>query len=142
MDQTPPHSTQSKFRCCEMCNETKPIDDFPAAGSSLQGVKYFRYKCRPCYSLFKYERAKRQQAKLIEYRKTLECKHCGNNDWRVIEFHHRDPSKKERAVSDMIGWSWEKIKKEMEKCDALCSNCHRILHYELREAKASGISSV
>ena len=64
--------------------------------------------------------------------------HCGISDWRVIEFHHRDPSQKERAISDMMGWSWEKIEKEIAKCDPLCANCHRILHYELREAAKAG----
>lgn len=92
--------------------------------------------------MFKIKRKEKQRQRFFEYRKTLRCLHCGNSDWRVIEFHHRDPSQKERAISDMMGWSWEKIEKEIAKCDPLCANCHRILHYELREAARAGISSV
>lgn len=130
-----------QFRCCEICNKTKPLEEFALAGN-IKGIKYRRYKCIPCYSDFKIDRKNRQKQKFIEYRKTLKCLHCGISDWRVIEFHHRDPSQKEMAVSLMMGWAWEKVEKEIAKCDALCANCHRILHYELREAKRSGISSV
>lgn len=30
------------------------------------------------------------------------------------------------------GWGLERLKVEMEKCEVLCSNCHRKLHYEER----------
>lgn len=57
------------------------------------------------------------------------CKNCGNEDFRVLEFHHnRD---KDFVISNaaISGFSIEKIKSEIEKCDVLCANCHRIEHY-------------
>jgi hypothetical protein len=63
---------------------------------------------------------------LREHKGHLHCK-CGESDIRCLDFHHRDPSKKVitigRAVTD--GWSIKRILTEIEKCDILCSNCHR-----------------
>ena len=67
-----------------------------------------------------------------EYKLTLACKLCSENHPATIDFHHRDPNVKIRAISEVIrrGWSKEKILKEIEKCDVLCANCHRKLHYK------------
>lgn len=58
------------------------------------------------------------------------CKHCGITDHRVLHFHHRDPSQKEFGIGSGGTRSISKIKREMEKCDILCANCHAILHHE------------
>lgn len=128
---------QSKLRTCSECGETKQLEEFANAGTN-NGVKYYRYKCKPCYGVVKYSRKLANRGWFNEYRKTLECKHCGNNDHRVLEFHHRDPALKEKAVTTMMYNSREKIEAEIAKCDVLCANCHRILHYEERAKKRSG----
>ena len=63
------------------------------------------------------------------------CKNCGFNHPGALEFHHRDPSSKDNAIADMIATkrSKEAILKEIDKCDVLCANCHRIHHYEERK---------
>jgi len=68
-----------------------------------------------------------------EYKKTLECKHCGLKDHRVIEFHH--VQNKEHNISRMVssGLSWSRIENEIKKCIPLCCNCHRIEHFRLME---------
>ena len=68
---------------------------------------------------------------LWEYKKTLSCKDCKENHPACLDFHHRDATQKDRAVSKMIrnGCSKEKILQEIDKCDVLCANCHRKLHY-------------
>ena len=49
-----------------------------------------------------------------------------------MDYHHRDPTKKEFELSrKMKRGSFESIKKEIDKCDLVCSNCHRNIHYEL-----------
>ena len=56
------------------------------------------------------------------------CLDCGNKDVRVLEFDHRDPNCKRDNVSRMLGLGcgWATILKEVEKCDIVCANCHRI----------------
>ena len=66
-----------------------------------------------------------------EYKKTQCCKHCGNNDFRVLCFHHLDLTLKDIEISKLSqDRCWEKIKKELDKCICLCLNCHAILHYK------------
>lgn len=54
---------------------------------------------------------------------------CGELDLRVLEFHHRDRSEKKFCVRVFIGHSIASILDEMEKCDVLCANCHRLISY-------------
>jgi hypothetical protein len=66
---------------------------------------------------------------LRDYKSGLSCILCGFSHPDALDFHHRDPAQKEMEVSKTTrGWSIERIKKEIDKCDVLCANCHRILH--------------
>lgn len=60
------------------------------------------------------------------------CQKCGNSyHFSVYDFHHRDPIQKEFEISQQIvNISIEDLLPEVEKCDLLCSNCHRELHYK------------
>lgn len=60
------------------------------------------------------------------------CSKCGFQHPAAIDFHHVEPDKKEHNLFSMVnsGFTIENIKKELEKCIPLCSNCHRILHFE------------
>ncbi len=62
------------------------------------------------------------------------CCQCGMADIRVLDFHHRVPEQKTMGVSQMLVFnvSVGVLLEEIEKCDVLCSNCHRILHAEER----------
>lgn len=48
----------------------------------------------------------------------------------VYDFHHREAGSKTAQIVYLIGQivSWDKIVLELDKCDLLCSNCHRIQH--------------
>jgi hypothetical protein len=43
-----------------------------------------------------------------------------------MDFDHRDPRQKVKSISDMIGYSRERIAAEIAKCRVLCARCHRI----------------
>ena len=62
------------------------------------------------------------------------CIRCGNTDKRVLDFHHRDKDSKEQDVATLrvAGYSQDRILKEIQKCDVLCANCHRIVEWEER----------
>jgi hypothetical protein len=75
---------------------------------------------------------KKQNAKrLRKYKESLKCSECGEDHPATLSFHHDDPSKKSYLVSKMasLGYGWETIMSEIEKCTCLCENCHRKLHY-------------
>lgn len=59
------------------------------------------------------------------------CSKCGYDVCiEALDFHHVDPTNKEFVISDSVrkGYSWEKMRAELDKCILLCSNCHRELH--------------
>ncbi len=62
----------------------------------------------------------------------VKCVKCGNANPVVIDFHHRDPKEKDGKVKNMLQklLSKESIMAEVAKCDTLCANCHRIIHWE------------
>jgi hypothetical protein len=64
------------------------------------------------------------------------CKNCGFNHPGALDFHHRDPAHKDKPVADMVATKRSKkaILKEIAKCDCLCANCHRILHWSERNS--------
>lgn len=64
------------------------------------------------------------------------CERCGTTD--ELEFHHRDPAEK---ISHRIwSWSWERIAKEIEKCEVLCAPCHKAHHRAVADANHGTVS--
>ena len=62
-----------------------------------------------------------------EYKKLLKCNRCPENDWRTLDFHHKNRKTKFLEVSVMVhrGFSKKNILTEIDKCEVICSNCHR-----------------
>ena len=58
------------------------------------------------------------------------CMVCGYNKCqRALSFHHLNPKEKDFDLSSRgLTRSWERIKKEIDKCVLLCSNCHMEVH--------------
>ncbi|MFB1064429.1 homing endonuclease associated repeat-containing protein [Natrinema sp. H-ect4] len=61
------------------------------------------------------------------------CSQCGVDTVACLDFHHIDETAKQMAVGRMItfGYGKDALRDEIEKCDVLCANCHRKLHYTL-----------
>ncbi len=73
-----------------------------------------------------YWRGKTRKVKLVEM-KGGKCQKCGYDKClRSLSFHHRDRSDKKFQLDSRTiqSKSWDLIKKEVEKCDLLCLNCH------------------
>lgn len=80
-----------------------------------------RTKCNSC--VVNHQRVAKKK-KCVTY-KGGKCQNCGYDKcMRALEFHHRDPEKKEFEIGWMMNKSWKSLKKELDKCDLLCSNCH------------------
>ena len=78
------------------------------------------------------KRKKENKRWLEDYKRNLKCIVCGEADPATLDFHHRDTKTKERGICYFVsnGYSVKKILQEIKKCDILCSNCHRKLHYK------------
>ena len=72
-----------------------------------------------------------------EWKQTLSCMHCGENEPVCLEFHHVDPATKDGSPSEMAmvkGWAIERLKAYLtETCLVLCANCHRKVHKKLAD---------
>lgn len=67
------------------------------------------------------------------------CVDCGINDWRVLDFDHLPEFEKGADVSKLAnsGASIATIKAEMDKCEIVCANCHRIRSWQRKQALPS-----
>ncbi len=67
---------------------------------------------------------------LAEYKLGLKCERCPENHPSTLDFHHINKNK-EAGITVLVsnGRSITNIKKEIDKCIVLCSNCHRKEHY-------------
>jgi hypothetical protein len=61
---------------------------------------------------------------MLVFLKTKSCFDCWTKDFRVIEFDHlRD---KKYNISDKKSSRLSSLMEEINKCDVVCCNCHRI----------------
>ncbi len=74
-------------------------------------------------ALYMRERRKSRREQLIEL-KGSKCHECGKLD--SLEFNHRDREDKLFTLSGKgLDGSWDKILIEVNKCDLLCTECHK-----------------
>lgn len=66
------------------------------------------------------------------------CSICGyNTNIAALEFNHIDPSTKLFGIDSrkISNTNIQDLLKEVEKCELLCSNCHREHHYKEMDMK-------
>lgn len=69
--------------------------------------------------------------KWIEFKAQQVCHHCGARHPAIIDFHHIVRDGSQQSVNRMAANNrWLAIYEEVKKCIPLCSNCHRILHWD------------
>jgi hypothetical protein len=70
--------------------------------------------------------------KLAQIKESTGCIDCGINNHIILDFDHIKDKK--YNISQMIrdGFSWKAIIKEIEKCEVVCANCHRIRTHKRR----------
>jgi len=126
-------------KMCARCKTEQPLENFNTkikkSGKALK-QPYCR-ECNKAYQREHFQKNKKayvdkalqykkdNQKRLMEYLKDKECKDCKNSDIRVFEFDHLHS--KVANISEILkSWSWDKILTEIDKCEIVCCNCHRI----------------
>lgn len=109
---------------CPSCNSLKEIKDF----YTRRGTQTHSY-CKPCVNKQTVQRQRDLKAKAVEYKGGV-CEGCKESYHpAVFDFHHVNPEDKEFNISRFRSLKWsDKIEKELDKCELLCANCHRLAH--------------
>ncbi len=139
-----------KVLICENCG--KKFDPYLVIGGKRQNAsnRKFCYGCsphgahncradlsKPKWPLAEYRKMyKRHRHNAVKVRavalKGGKCIYCGYNKCTAaLDFHHRNPETKEFTITSKVSYKWERIEKELEKCDLVCANCHRELEVGL-----------
>lgn len=138
----------TSMKTCTICKEIKNEDKFFYKNKKAEKL---HSQCKDCYVLkrraiwkahyHKYgsnyreraiERNKRLKQKLrenlLDYLSDKKCASCGIGDPRVLEFDHLDPKTKSFGISQALHGiiNWDTILIEINKCQILCANCHKI----------------
>lgn len=123
--------TDQTSKRCYVCKAVKSLDDFYAASSRYDGKQS---KCKACDNEHATQRIRERKKQIDAYLGQPVCSHCGftHTSFDPFDLHHVDPTTKEYAISKMWGYSWAKIKAEIDKCILLCKNCHAIEHERIR----------
>ena len=124
---------------CMGCGEGKAFAEFTRAQKSRDGRYHL---CRPCLKADRRKRYdpvrqrirdyERVSARMLELKGGRSCARCGEAHPGTLDFHHRDPAQKLfiLATVNARARDQEEIAAEIAKCDVLCANCHRKLHWE------------
>lgn len=130
-------------KCC-YCKELKLESEFNKHKSRKDGLQS---RCKPCDRKRALEyfnknrelqipiRAENKKLRkirnrnfILDYLNKNPCVDCGNSDVRVLEFDHINPKDKKYEVSNLVNMAYnlDTVRKEIEKCEIRCANCHKI----------------
>lgn len=132
------------MKICDTCKIQKLDSDFNKNKSKKDGLNTICRECsKECSRKYYKEKGEKHKKNVVErnkkyktvlhdfilnYLETHHCIDCGNPDKRVLEFDHLPQFKKDRDISRMIACSLslDRIKDEIDKCEVVCANCHKI----------------
>ena len=70
----------------------------------------------------------------VAFKATLSCTQCGEDHPAALDFHHVKRNKTNIKLHRLVkDGRFKKAYEEIKKCEVLCANCHRKLHYEERK---------
>lgn len=122
------------MKTCSRCKLEKSFDEFNRRGKSYSSFckvcnkEYLRehYESNKEYYADKRDKNREKYiAEFHEFIKTKSCMDCGNDNPVVLEFDHKHD--KHFNISEKISSTpLENLMAEIDKCDIVCANCHRI----------------
>jgi hypothetical protein len=133
-----------EYRRCGKCGATLPIEQFNWK-IKARGIR--QSACRDCAAmvcrnhyaqnkpiykkrarLHKLKQAGLIRQRILEYIAQHPCVDCGEINPVLLDFDHRERATKSFTIGKVLtdGYSWDKIRAEIEKCDVRCVRCHRL----------------
>ncbi len=151
-------------KLCTCCNQDKPVEEFGAGYRKKDGTVTLKSHCKQCVRDFsrrhyyknsevvrrydmtsKFDRksyaATYGRQRLLAFREWINslkkkpCKDCGGKFHPVVMDLDHVRGEKIKNISGMWSWEREKVLEELEKCDLICSNCHRVRTHERRQSR-------
>ena len=133
-------NTYKRSKKCSCCKKTKHQEEF---SWKVKSKRRRNTKCRECVNDYNRQHYKsnkdyyirktkqsynRLSTLLYSFKFSNSCNVCGENTPACLEFNHINREDKKYQISSMckFGVSQEQFIKEIQKCEILCCNCHRI----------------
>jgi hypothetical protein len=123
------------MKTCRRCKQDKPLEQFSFRSISLNTHHTI---CKTCTNIeisnhyynnkeYYITKAKRNTKKFREfvnkYKESRPCSDCGNYyPSYVMDFDHL----RDKTINVAKVWDKSSFLAEVEKCEIVCSNCHRI----------------
>lgn len=127
-------------KVCPGCGKKPPEISFSRNRCKPDGLQT---RCKECHKTYdkkyykentqyhkNYVRAgiNRLRAIVRKYKEDKGCKYCQEKDGCCLDFHHTEDDKLFTIARIVSSGCTQLVLKEIEKCDVVCSNCHRKLH--------------
>lgn len=127
-------------KICSKCKITKDVSEFRKNRTRKDGLQRYCIICDKIQQKNWYSNNKEKVIKktvkasqirleqikvfIVDYLKDHPCVVCGESDIVVLEFDHLHS--KVDTVSNLVrSKNINRVKKEIEKCQVLCANCHK-----------------
>lgn len=125
---------------CIDCNIFKKLEDFYPHKDGQYGRSPYCSECSRAKARKYYKNNNEKRKLQIYYARRIRkldifselkekylagCVDCGENNFFVLDWDHRDNVSKLLPLSKMWNFSKEKIMDEIDKCELRCANCHR-----------------
>jgi hypothetical protein len=128
------HNTRNLVKCKVGVQKCSRCGDELTEKNSYKRKKRkdkFAY-CKSCASRYAIERSRALKLECVAY-KGGKCQKCGYNKYAgALDFHHRNPKEKDFVICKRLRNNTlnNVLKRELDKCDLLCANCHREVHFD------------
>lgn len=122
---------------CSKCQQEKNESEF-----YVKNKDRIQSYCKPCFNRYVSDRWIKRKIEALAYKgnKCIDCDiKVTDINYYIFDFHHLNPSTKELDWTKMRLVNKDKLFAELDKTVLLCSNCHRIRHYEMNLVDRDGI---
>lgn len=128
-----------KKKTCTKCGERKLTRDFYTNRRKDRPKESLESRCKLCAKTHSSAHASSDHGKshranvrqrnrryVYGFLQQSKCADCGDKRWQVLEFDHVRGTKLCNISSMYSCRSIDSIRREIEKCDVRCANCHRM----------------